>query len=230
MPRIFFITYFSFLLFSGINISAQNPQEEYLQTNLEQRPFSDERYSKLTEDIDYTEENYERKKINKKNEAPPVKFEGLGAVLKFIFILSGIALLAFLLIKALTNENLFSPRDKKLKPATIIDLEKIEENLEETELQDPLQQAIADGNFPLAVRLYYLAVLKNLSLNKKIKWKKDKTNGEYLRELAGTSIFEEFQKITLVFERIWYGKMELTQADFSEVEKLFLKILPAPLI
>ena len=130
----------------------------------------------------------------------------------------------------MTNESLFSPRDKKLKSVNAIDLKEIEENLEDVELEDPIQQAIAAGNYPLAVRLYYLAILKDLSLNKKIKWKKDKTNGEYLRELAGTNIFEEFQKITLVFERIWYGKMELSQADFQKVEKLFLKLIPTQTI
>ncbi|MEO1259187.1 MAG: DUF4129 domain-containing protein [Bacteroidota bacterium] len=224
MPRIFFIIFFSSVLIAGTNISAQNTQENYLQGSVEQRSFPDEKYSELTKGVDFTEEEYERKK--EKEEAPPANFEGLGAVLKFIVILLGIALLIFLLIKALTNDNLFSRSDKKLKPATVIDLKKIEENLEDTELEDPIKQAIEAGDYPLAVRLYYLAVLKDLSMNNKIKWKKDKTNGEYLRELTGTPIFDKFQKITLVFERIWYGKMELTQVDFHKVEKLFLKILP----
>ena len=222
MPRIFFILIYSFLLFMVANIAAQNPEEKYLLENIEQRSFDDDQYSELTKDVDFTESDYKRKKKEKK-EGPPIKFEGLGAVLKFVFILLGIGLLVFLLLRALNNENIFSRKDKKLKRATVIDLEKIEENLEEAELADPLQQAIADENYTLAVRLYYLAILKDLSLNKKIKWKKDKTNGEYLRELSGTSFFDDFQKLTLVFERIWYGKMQLTKKDFSQVEQLFLK-------
>ena len=225
MPRILFTIIFSLLLFTGANISAQNPQQQYLQENIEQRSFDDEKYSELTKDVDFTEEGYEKKKKEKK-EDEPIEFEGLGAALKFIVILLGIGILVFFLIKALGNENLFSPKDKKLKPATVIDLKNIEENLEEAELANPIRQAIAEGNYTLAVRLYYLAILKDLSLNKKIKWKKDKTNGEYLREIAGTPAFSDFQKITLVFERIWYGKMELKKGDFLKVEKLFLKMLP----
>ena len=40
-------------------------------------------------------------------------------------------------------------------------------------------------------------------------------------------LFEDMQKITLVFERIWYGKIELTKEEFLKVEQLFLKPIPA---
>ena len=185
MPRFFFILLFTLLTTTGYNISAQSEPEKYHLENIELHRFDEPTYKKLTDGVDFSEDDYQPKK-KKKEEAPPPNFEGIGAFLKFFFIVLGIGLLVFLLVKALNNENLFSPRDKKLKPTANIDLEKIEEDLEKTELDDPIRQAIAAENYSLAVRLYYLAILKNLSLSKKIKWKKDKTNGEYLRELSGT--------------------------------------------
>ncbi len=226
MPRLFFILFFTLLNIIANPVLAQSAQEEYLQRNIAVHRFDNEKYKELTENIDFTEQEIQPKKKNEK-QIDPQTFQGIGAFLKFFFIALGIGILVFLLIKALNNEDLFSPRNKKIKPATQIDLEKIEDNLEGAELNGPIQQAIAAGDYPLAVRLYYLAVLKDLSLSKKINWKKDKTNGEYLRELAGTPIFKNMQEITLVFERIWYGKMALNKEDFLGIEQLFLKMLPA---
>ena len=226
MPRLFFIIFFTVINFVADFIYAQSPQEEYLQNDIAVQHFDNKKYQELTEGIDYTEEEIQPPKKKEERNVDPQTFEGLWAFLKFFFIALAIGILVFLLVRALNNENLFLPRDKKIKPATQIDLEKIEDNLEGTDLNDPIQKAIAAGDYPLAVRLYYLAILQDLSLNKKIKWKKDKTNGEYLRELAGTPLFKNTQEITLVFERVWYGKVEINKEDFLKIEQLFLKLLP----
>ena len=70
----------------------------------------------------------------------------------------------------------------------------------------------------MAVRLYYLSVLKELSVKNHIRWKRDKTNGAYLRELAGSPLFGTVQEVTLIFERVWYGKVELAKPDFDQLE------------
>lgn len=225
MPRILFFLFILLQMPVGKGVSAQSSQEKYLQENIEIHSFDDKKYKELTEGIDFTDEELPEIKENEK-ESKPQNFESVGAFLKFFFIALGVGILIFFLVKTLMNDSLFSPRDKKLKPVTQVDLEKIENNLEEAELNDPIQRAIAAGDYPLAVRLYYLAVLQNLSLNKKIKWKKDKTNGEYLRELAGTPIFKNTQEITLVFERVWYGEVGINKNEFLEIQKLFLKMLP----
>ena len=225
MPRIFFIFLFTYFLLAGPYVAAQSPvEEEYINENIELYHFDDSQYAKLTKDVDFSEE-VKKEKPKKKRKKREIKFEGIGPALRFLFISLGISVLIFILIKTLGNENIFSPENKKIKPVVEIDLEKIEENLEETELDDPIRQAIAAENYPLAVRLYYLAILKGFALKKMIKWKKDKTNGEYLRELAGTPLFEDMQKATMIFERIWYGKMELRKEEFAVVEKIFLKLM-----
>jgi hypothetical protein len=106
-----------------------------------------------------------------------------------------------------------------LKPSVSqAEIDEIEENLHKAELLDPIQRAIAAGDYPMAVRLYYLSMLKELSVRNYILWKRDKTNGAYLRELAGSPLFPTVQEVTLVFERVWYGKVELTRTDFDQLE------------
>ncbi len=224
MSRYFLI--FSIIILTNLdNVAvAQSPQQDYFKQNIEQRKFDDKKYNSLTEGVDYSEEKKEKKKKDRK-EKGPVKFEGIGTFLKFFIITIGIVLLFFILIKALTGDNVFLPKDKKLKPVSNVDLEKIEDNLEEAELENPIKQAIAAGNYSMAIRLYYLTILKELSLQKKIKWKKDKTNGEYLRELAGSPFFKNIQQITLVFEKIWYGKAELNKEDFLLLQPKFKSAL-----
>ena len=54
--------------------------------------------------------------------------------------------------------------------------EKIEENIHESDLDKFIKQAESEEKYNLAIRLYYLAIIKELSLGKLIKWKRNKTN------------------------------------------------------
>ena len=134
--------------------------------------------------------------------------------------------MAIVLLHLLGTEKLFAPRDKKIKQASLnIDIEEIEENLNETELEGFIRKAIDNEDYPSAIRLYYLGILKELSLKKLIKHKKDKTNGEYSRELRRSVFHKGFKELTLVFERIWYGKTEFFKEDFEEVEPKFQNLI-----
>ena len=159
------------------------------------------------------------KQPKKEVEKPDSGIKGLGGVFKILGIVILVGLLVLLIVKMAGGENLFGPKNSKIQPSVSqSEIDKIEENLHEAELSDPIQRAIAAGDYPMAVRLYYLAVLKELSLKNHIRWKRDKTNGAYLRELAGSPLFGNVQEVTLAFERVWYGKVELSKPDFEHLE------------
>lgn len=201
-----------------------SPQDDYLQQPVQQKDFDQKKWESLKEGLDYSGTPEQKKK--KKAEDPSASGSGSGQVAKFLIIAAGIGLLVFLFIKMASGNDLFARRNRKLKPAVAdINLEAIEENLEEAELEDPIRQAAAAGNFALAVRLYYLSILKELSLKKHIRWKRDKTNGEYLRELAGSPLFTTVREATLIFERVWYGNVNLEKEDFSKLEVKFRSAL-----
>ena len=90
-----------------------------------------------------------------------------------------------------------------------------------------LRQALEKEDYGLAVRLYYLAILKELSLKKAIKWKKDKTNRDYQRELRQTKFAEAFSEVTYIFERAWYGRSQLRESDYKQIEPKFQRFIYA---
>ncbi len=102
-----------------------------------------------------------------------------------------------------------------------IDLEAIEEDLPEAQLEDYLQQAINSKQFSLAVRLYYLVLLQALTHKKLVRWQKDKTNNQYVQELGGTPLQQDFRSVTLLFERVWYGDQTPDEAAFEQIAPQF---------
>jgi hypothetical protein len=109
------------------------------------------------------------------------------------------------------------------------DLTAAVENIEHIEVAPPLQKALADGNFKLATRLYFLDLLKRLNETGLIAWKKDKTNHDYLMELYAKEFhFHDIRRLTLAYELVWYGEHALSneayQKLFADFESVFLKI------
>ena len=106
-----------------------------------------------------------------------------------------------------------------------IDLNNIEENLETAELDPIIKKAIAAKNFPLAIRLYFLAILKELTLAGAIAWKKDKTNRIYVQEMQPHPLVETFRTVTAIFERVWYGDAPLDETGFQSIQPSFQNLL-----
>ena len=199
-----------------------SPDETYAGQQIQRHDFDEKKWASLKEGIDYSgpkKKEKAKKKPKKEVETPDSGIKGLGGVFKILGIVILVGLLVLLIVKMAGGENLFGPKNSKIQPSVSqSEIDKIEENLHEAELSDPIQRAIAAGDYPMAVRLYYLAVLKELSLKNHIRWKRDKTNGAYLRELAGSPLFGNVQEVTLAFERVWYGKVELSKPDFEQLE------------
>jgi hypothetical protein len=201
---------------------GQTPQENYLSSELKRRNFDPEKWQELKEGIDYSKEKTPEEKAPEEKATPQDVF----LIIKYLAIAITLGLLVWLLLRLATGDALFRPKNSKIKPeASTIRLAAIEENLLESDLDDPLRQAVQSGDYSMAVRLHYLSLLKELSLRKHIRWKKNKTNGEYLRELQGTVLFHPVQEATLVFERVWYGKISLRASEYGLIETSFRKTL-----
>ncbi len=98
------------------------------------------------------------------------------------------------------------------------------ENIYESELDSKLKKAIADNNFRLAVRYYYIVLLKYLDQKELIKWKLGKTNREYKKELRNSKIYKQFSNLLLLYEYSWYGNFEILEHDFISYSKDFENI------
>ena len=209
-------------------VSGQNPSAEYAREDLAGRTFDREQWKTLTEDIDYWEGLREKEKPKSKagngQQEAPKPFPELGPtglfLLRFVVILAAAILLAFLVRAILLAQGL--PKDKKIKanPLSMDQLDEVEDNLMEAPLEELIRQAIQAGNYPVALRLYFLAILKALTQEQWIEWKKDKTNREYLRELSRSPFEKDFSEVATVFNSVWYGAKPFNQHQFEQIRPL----------
>jgi hypothetical protein len=95
------------------------------------------------------------------------------------------------------------------------------EDLRASDYERRIQEAILAGQYRAAIRLYYLQTLALLAERHQIAWKMDKTNHDYLLELAGSPHRNGFADITRAFEYAWYGGMPLDGAAFQQAQTLF---------
>ena len=91
-----------------------------------------------------------------------------------------------------------------------------QENIHELDFNQTIAQAEAAGNRRLALRLGYLQLLKQLTDRDFIAWQPDKTNHDYLRELAARypTARPAFAELTRQFEYVWYGELPLTATGY----------------
>jgi hypothetical protein len=80
--------------------------------------------------------------------------------------------------------------------------------------------ALSQHEYRLAIRYTYLAVLQRLDHLRMIEWQPQKTNADYLRELAPASFAGQFRMLTHIFESCWYGQLQPGPDHFSRVSEL----------
>ena len=211
---------------------GQKLDSSYFEEPIATNKIDRSEWKSIVNGIDFTEVNEEKEEEEKdceeKEESANWNSALIGGILKFVIIALGIGLIVFILVKVLSTDSIFAKKDKNISGKTAIyDLEEIEENLLETELDGSIQKAIQDGNFALAIRLYYLSIIRELSLAKALDWKKEKTNFQYLRELRNHPLKDSFKNATNIFERIWYGEEELPADRFRAIAPEFEQLLKA---
>ncbi len=195
-------------------------QEAYFNEDIETNDFDEEEWQEAIEGLDYNEKEERPKQKNPwKFKTASGSFFGNMSWMKIFWYMFGLIALGVLLYFVIRYAaNLQAGQKKKKKAYTI---EEAEENLLETDLQRFLKDALARGDYRMAVRVYYLEILKQLSLNNRIKWQRDKTNSEYLREMRKNNHFKDFRHITRIFERVWYGDTTIGKDIYQQISPEF---------
>jgi hypothetical protein len=99
--------------------------------------------------------------------------------------------------------------------------EEISDNIFEMNFETEIQKAVNAKNYRLAVRLMYLRTLRDLSNQNLIQYTHEKTNSDYLFQLAETVYYKEFFRLTRDFDYTWYGHFELSQDSFTLIQDDF---------
>lgn len=187
-------------------------------SGLANNEISETTWDKSTKKHDYTEsfkevEQKEPKDRSKKDfDLPP-------GLMIIPLILLGIFLLVLIII--------FIKNSPRISVSHSIN---ISEQIEETEdpdlfttgdLEQHLAKAIEDENYRLAIRIHFLILIKSLQDKELIKWRKEKTNIDYLNELSNKNIQQSLKPLILVFEKTWYANYPISSDVYKSLSLSF---------
>lgn len=222
------------LLFGWLAVSSVSAQEEnaipQAQAPTAVRPVDETKWADATRSLDYSDDRYKERQRKPRNlptnSAPSGRDWTLntglwGNVLQTIAIILAVLAIAFGIYKMMQQ-----PRNKAIaRDGVEITFDNLEDYLHETDLDRFLKQALADQNYALAIRVYYLQIIKDLSAKNAIHWSREKTNRDYLREMRQHPKASAFRDATQTFERVWYGNVNLTADTYRQIEPRFRQLL-----
>lgn len=99
-----------------------------------------------------------------------------------------------------------------------------EEIVRSQDISSLIESAIAVGDYRLAVRYYYLQLLKNLNEKGLINYEFQKTNAEYLAEIRDDSFKPKVKRLMHLYDFIWYGSFSVTENDFLVAQNSFREV------
>jgi hypothetical protein len=184
--------------------SELHSTKNYTSEEINQKDFDNDVWKKVVGNETFSEEEEEEEEEEKSQgnnlslPSAPWAAEALKAV-AYAFL---IAIVVFLLYFVLRNIKI----SKRAAVSSLTSFVRHDDNIHELDLPELLKQALAEKNLRLAVRFYYLLLLKNLHDAGMIKWEKDKTNREYLSELFNKEYYyDEVRKLTRGYEEVWFS-------------------------
>ncbi len=137
-------------------------------------------------------------------------------LLPYLFLAGCIAFIVWLVIRLNPGSKILASQET----AGVFFSEE-EKIIKSKDIEKLIQKALQNNDYRLAVRYYYLLILKRLTESELIDYEFDKTNSEYFNEISETSINSGFRKITTIYDSIWYGNFVVTQNDYQKAEQQF---------
>lgn len=130
----------------------------------------------------------------------------------------------YLIVKSILNKEgqwIFGKSTTK----KIISHDDIERNLKYIDFEKLIKDTLKSGDKRLAIRYYYLWILKKMSEKSIIEWNPEKTNSDYLYEIKSEALKKDFGYVSYLYNYIWYGEFELDEATFNNALQSLEKTL-----
>lgn len=208
----------------------------YEEQRLETKTFDANSWEALHKELDYSGKPAKPKKreSSETSTSPPspsssdpsdFDFPDLSPFVKVILAIMVLSLLAWLIYSFVINSELRmdSPEltEDDQNAVDLSQIHRLEEELDRRNVDPYLVKAEEQANYHLAVRLHFLALLKQLHEQDFIQWKKDRTNRYYLNEMRDRPDYPDFRALTLTFERVWYGNYQPDAAEYEKIRTKF---------
>ncbi|MEW4925508.1 hypothetical protein [Algibacter sp. 2305UL17-15] len=170
----------------------------------------------------YEDYNKGKVKTKEKNDSEETIID-LGAFgwLFYLILILAVGYLAYILLNEGVTGFFTSNKNKSIQRFDDITAE----NIEHADIHALIIQAENENDYRLAIRYYYLLVLKTLSIKNHIKFEDDKTNAEYLNELNEKPFSKSFSYVSYLYNYIWYGKFDLDESQYSKAKDNFTTLL-----
>ncbi len=187
-------------------------------------PIDKSKWEKTVEGMDFQEtekkaEESEPIDINFPQQREPFS---LSLPLQIVgYVLIGILLIGILIY--FFGKGLF--KNPKVIPTNDHIITDLDERPMESDLERYLRQALENKDFRLAIRIYYLMLLKLLNDKELITWKKNKTNMDYLIEMRNHPNYNQLSQQTLIYEYVWYGEQSIAEPQYKTVSQTFIQLL-----
>lgn len=137
-------------------------------------------------------------------------------LLPYILIIAILAFAVWLFIRL--NPGNYILADPEEAQVFLSEEEKI---IKSENISDLIEQAIREGDYRLAVRYYYLQLLRQLNAKELIQYEFQKTDTEYLNELKKEDFRPELKKLMRIYDFIWYGSFPISENDFKKTQRFF---------
>jgi len=133
-------------------------------------------------------------------------------------------LVIYFIFKAVVNKEgtwvFGKSSDKSIIPVT-----DIETNIHTNNFESLIAEAEAEFNYRLAIRYYYLWLLKKLAAQEIIAYDVEKTNSDYQSEITSETIQDEFSYTSYLYNYIWYGEFDVNEEQFNKAKLAFINFL-----
>ena len=128
-----------------------------------------------------------------------------------------IFIIVFVFVWLLIKISGIKPFQRKIKNTSEFNIET--EDINEMNFDILIQNALANRDYRLCIRLMYLRNLKTMSDMGIINWTVNKTNYSYLCEIRDTALYDSFLNQTILFDYVWYGSVGLDDTTFYEARE-----------
>lgn len=188
-----------------------------------ERTITYEEWNDLTNDDAF---NYRTKVEQEKVEEPKRNYSGwykfwygvlawLGSTVgKVVIWTLLIAVILFAVYKVLTGDrsSIFGRSSKVMSE----DTHALIEDINDTNWEKLLEKAAKEGDLRLSVRYSYMLLLRILQDSELILYREDKTNFQYISELADTQYKQPFRTLSRQYEYTWYGEYPISADSYNE--------------
>lgn len=195
-----------------------------------QEPKMDkEKWAEIVEKVNYEErstpekrdESPERVERQQEYEGPDLLPSNNTSSVQVLAVIGVVILLVVIIILLIDSSVFTSLTGKQALKVNIED----PDYLDEAELNKALDQTSKEADFKSSIRIYYLMLLERLDKNRLIRWRKSKTNRQYIVEIRKKAIRKDLKRLTRVYEDVWFGEVNLSQDQFSYWSKEFEELM-----